>query len=101
MVANIQQTAYCYYLFAQYFPYGKFKSVLKVYAHGRSAIFVALQNLVIQGVYRVKLLHVVCAFEIHHTLLIALYYSGLVAVFLVACAPLLEQFTQIVFIKLY
>ena len=101
MVANIQQAAYCYYLFAQHFPYGKFKSVLQVYAHGRNALSVALQNLVVQGVYRVKLLHAVCPFEEHYAFLVPLDYFGLVTVFLVTRAPLLKQFTQIVFIELY
>lgn len=101
MVANVQQAAYCYYLFAKHVPYGKFKSVLQVYAHGRDAFFVALQNFVVQGVYRIKLLYVVCAFEVHYAFLIPLDYFGLVTVFFITRTPLLEQFTQIVFIELY
>lgn len=101
MVTYFQQSAYSYDLLAQNLSNGKFKAVLQVYTNRRNALLVTLQNLVIQGANGIKLLDAICMFKVRHAFLIAHYYFRLVAVLLIACAPLLEQFAQIVFIELY
>lgn len=101
MVTNIQQAAYSYYLLAHYIPYGKFEAVLTVYPYRRYAHLFTLQDFVIQRIDTVKLFDSFSMFQVHHALVITLYYFRLVAVLFITRASLLKQFAQILLIELY
>lgn len=100
MITDVQQTAYGYYLLAKNLSDRKFKTVFDIDTHGRNAFLFSSQYFVVQRMDAVKLFHAFSMFEKHNTFVIASDYLRLVAVFLVTCAALFEQLTQIVLIEL-
>ena len=60
-----------------------------------------LRNLGIKRIEAVQHFNIDGTFKRRDRLLIPFYNFGLIAVLFVACASLLEQFTQVVFIEFY
>lgn len=100
MVADVQQAAHGYHLFAKNLPDRKFKAVLEIDADGRNTFFVTFQHLIVQGFDSEQIRHVIGGIKQEHRLLVASYDFGLVAVFTVACPACLVQFAQVVLVKL-
>ena len=100
MVTNIQQPAYCYYLFIKYIPYCKFKAVLSVYTHRRNSFLVTLQDFIVQSVISKQICYRISRQKNKNRLLVSFYHFRLVAVLLVARFPVLEQLAQVIFIEL-